>query len=224
MTKRVNPLLALAGNLILDTIFKREAQQQASYTVPELADVPPVQILKHKDGAVVLILGMRETGKTTAAMRLAEIIDRPTYAVSPEQTPPKWIYELKIEQLADLPPPKSTLLMDDLPAYMSSKDYGDVFVRNVERIIPVCRHKRKMILIFCSQTSGQADKWCMNADLILLKPPDLLFEDTERGAVAKLYKNVIPIFDKMSDTQMRKHIFVLSRTWKGLCRVNLPGL
>ena len=224
-TKRIHPLVAILGNAILD---KFGAQPQSSFRgngsgVPELVDIPTIQRLKRKQGAVVLILGKRESGKTVLAQRLAQILERPTYAVSPEQRTPDWIQELKLEEIAQRPPPYSTLILDDIPAYFSSRDYTNPLVRIVEQLIPVVRHRRRIILIFSSQSSGQSDKWCMDADLVLMKPLNFLYPETERGAVKKLADKVMPIFAEMSEYQQKRHCYIFSDGYVGLARIQHPS-
>ena len=216
MSKKVNPWLAFAINALLGQ--KKEEQGD----VPELGEVPAILTLRKKEGAVVVILGRRESGKTILSQRLAEVIGRPTYAVSPEQTPPQWIKELRLEELSEKPPPYSTLVLDDLPAYMGSRDYQDAFVQQVEKLIPVCRHRRKLILVFSSQTSGQADKWCMDADLILMKSMGWLYPEIERPTVKKLADKVMPTFRQMSDLQQKKHCYIFSDGYVGMARIDLP--
>jgi energy-coupling factor transporter ATP-binding protein EcfA2 len=221
---KTNPAIAFIANLFLEKYVQEQQSPPQASDIPELAQVPAIQKLKNKHGAVVLIIGRRESGKTILAQRLAEIIGRPVYAVSPEQTPPSWITELRLEQLSESPPPFSTLILDDIPAYMSSRDYNDSFVNVVEKLIPMVRHKRKLILIFNTQTSGQADRWIMDADLLLIKSPNLLFMETERPAVARIYKSVMPIFQQMTDQQQKRHAFLLAQDYRELVRINLPGV
>jgi len=197
-------------------------KEEAKPQIPELAEVAPIIRLKHKEGAVVDVIGRRESGKTIASRRIAEIIGRPTYAVSPEEKQPSWITELKLEELSDRPPAMSTLILDDLPVYMGSRDYQDSLVQVIERLIPVVRHRRKLILIFSSQSSAQSDKYILDADIVLLKPANLLFSDLERPGVAKLYKQVMPAYNEMNEYQQKRHIFIFSQSWKGLVRVDLP--
>ena len=223
-TKRINPLLCLVGNAILD---KFGLQPNSSFRgngsgVPELVDIPTIRRLKRKQGAVVLILGKRESGKTVLAQRLAQILERPTYAVSPEQKTPDWIQELRLDEISQRPPPYSTLICDDLPAYMSSRDYLNPLIRTIEQLIPVVRHRRKIILIFSSQSSGQADKWTMDADLVLIKPLNWLYAETERGAVKKLADKVMPIFAEMSEYQQKRHCYIFSDGYVGLARIDKP--
>ena len=216
-----NPLLSFGIKLLLNALEQKD--QQAKGGVPELGEVGAVKGLKQKEGSVVLLLGKRESGKTICAQRLAQVLARPTYAISPEQKPPDWIEEIKLEQIAELPPPYSTLICDDLPAYMGSRDYTDSWVQMIERIIPTVRHRRKLHLIFVSQTSGQADKWALNADLVIMKPMGWLYAETERSAVKRLADKVMPIFRQMTDSQQKKQAYLFSDSWQGLVRINLPG-
>ena len=220
---KTHPLMALALNLALQKFFPPVAQEQPQVdAIPELADIPPVRQLKHKEGAVVLVLGRRESGKTILSQRLAQIIGRPTFAISPEQKPPPWITELKLEELTHEPPPWSTLLCDDLPAYLSSHDYSNALAKTLEHLIPVCRHRRKLCLVFLTQSAAMSDKYVLDSDLIFFKPLNLLFQDLERPAVARLYKAIGPLFDRMTEAERRRHAFLLSPDWRGLVRINLP--
>lgn len=217
---RRNPIVSLLGNAILDYFQVKEETKPQPNAVPELGDIKAITDFRHEEGAVALILGRRKSGKTICAYRLAEIIGRPTYAISPEEKPPDWIEEISLEKLEDMPPPWSTLIMDDLPTYASQRDYTDPSVRALERLIPVVRKRRKIILIFSSQASSLSDRYVTDAELNFLKPKNLLLP--ERPEVARLYKEVMPIFDSMSVRQNQRHVFLWSQAWRGLARVNLP--
>ena len=217
---RQNFLLNLGLKLLLNSLEQKEKPKNS---VPELASIPIIQGLKQKEGVVILILGRRESGKTVLSQRLAEIIGKPAYAVSPEQKLPGWITELKLEQLNEEPPPYSTLLLDDLPVYASQRDYNSRYVQTLERLIPVCRHKRKLVLCFASQSAALSDRYVMDSDIVIFKQLSILFQDLERPSVAKLYKQIEPVFARMSETELRKHCYIFSHTWRGLARVNLPN-
>ncbi|MFH1486828.1 MAG: hypothetical protein ABIH46_12225 [Chloroflexota bacterium] len=219
MAGKVHPLIALAVNTLLP---ESRTTVSAFSEYPEVGEVSPVRGLRHKDGAVVFILGRRESGKTVLAYRLAEILGRPVYAVTPEQRSPRGVTELELADLDTEPPPGSTLILDDLPAYMGGHDYNNPYVRTVERLIPVVRHRRKLHLIFISQSSALSDRHVLTADIVMLKTPSILYLETERPQVARLYKKVEPLFDEMSDLRKRKMVYVLSETWKGMAEVNLP--
>lgn len=215
---KVHPAVALVANIFLSRLGVSSPTREAS-KYPEIAEVHSITKLQHKDGAVVLILGRRESGKTVLAQRIAEVIGRPTYCVSPEQAPPHWIKELQLEQLAEQPPPYSTVILDDLPVYASQHSYTDPYVRILEQLIPVVRHRRKLILVFCSQSSSLSDRYVMDADAIFLKSPNILFSDMERPSVVKLYKRALPAFSKMSEMQLKRHAYLVSQDEEMLVRV-----
>jgi len=204
-------------------LFGKDKGEEEKPQIPELGEIAPIIKLRHKDGSVILVIGRRGIGKTVTILRLAEIIGKPTYAIFPEQTPPSWVTELKLEQLDTEPPPYSTLLCDDLPVYMGSRDYYNILVQQLEKLIPMVRHKRKLTLIFSSQSSAQSDKYVLDSDLVLLKPANLLFADLERSSVSKLYRQIMPIYDRMSEYQQKRHIFVFAQDYKGLVRIDLPS-
>ena len=177
--------------------------------------------LKRKDGAVILILGKRESGKTILSQRLAEFLGRTTYAVTPNQRPPAWVNEIKLDDIEEIPP-NSTILLDDLPVYMSARDYNEALVRNVERLIPVTRHK-KIMLIFISQTSGFADRWVMDADAIFLKQSSILYADIERPAVKKLMDKAKPYFEGKSEEWAKRHCYLVTDSWEGVLEIKKVG-
>ncbi len=138
MSRRVNPLLAFGANLVLESLGLSGTQaptdsDEASSGEPEIGDTKSISTLRQKAGSVTVLIGRRESGKTVLGYRIAELLGRPIYSVSPEQTPPKGVGELDLEQLDEEPPPYSTLFLDDLPAYMGTHDYSNKFVRVVEK-------------------------------------------------------------------------------------------
>ena len=200
-------------------LLRQQPQSKVQYQVVSEKDKALLS-LKKKEGAVIVILGARGSGKTELAYRLAEFIGKPTYAVSPEQKPhPQFITRIKLEEVEELVPPNSTLIADDVPAYMSSRDYFDNLVRTLEKIIPMVRHERKLHLIFCSQSASQADKYILDADAAFIKPSSVFFEDLERPGVKKLYRLANPYFDGKSEDWVRHHSFFISREWQGIIEV-----
>jgi len=210
--------------------FKQQPQQQ----VTELSQKDVALInLKQKPGAVTVVLGSRDTGKTELCYRLAEFLDRPTFAVSPQQKPPNWITWIReINDIFTKVPPDSTLLLDDLPAYMSNKDYAEAFARSVEKVIPMVRHDPmppdfpigRCQLIFSSQSAAQADRYILDCDMAFLKPLGLLMPDIERPNIARIYKSMVdPEFEGKDDFFIKTHAFMVSRTYKGLITFKKVG-
>ena len=198
--------------------FQKQEQQKPT-TVLDTKDAALIN-LRNKDGAVVLILGKRESGKTILSHRLAEFLGRPTYAITPNQHPPQGIKEIKLEEIETVPP-NSTLILDDLPVYMSSRDYTEKFARSVEKLIPIVRHK-KIMLIFISQTSGFADRWVMDADAIFIKQMSLLYAELERPAVKKLMDKAAPYFEGKSDMWTKRHCYLVTDSWEGVLLISMP--
>lgn len=222
-----NPLvkvgLNLLGNLLLDA-YQAQPEPEREPEPPELAEIPDIQKIVRKPGGVILILGARDTGKTVLSLRLAEIINKPIYCIWPEQNPPKGVISITTSEIDSLPPNGSTLLLDDIPVTMSSRDYHRRFSQTVERLIPVVRHKRQMHLIFSSQASSMADRYVLDADLVFLKRANKLLGSLERPAVIKLYRQVSPLFDQMSERQQQRHVFIYSQNFTGIARVGWPSL
>lgn len=177
--------------------------------------------LKQKAGCVVVIIGRRESGKTILSARLAEFFARPTYIITPSAKPLNWMIAIKPQEL-DTVPPRSTVILDDVPVYMSSRDYQNHTVKNIEKIIPVVRHKG-LVLIFISQTSGFADRWVMDADAVFVKQPSLLYADTERSAVKKIMDRAMPSFENKDDYWVRRHAYMVTDIWEGVLEVGMPG-
>ncbi len=181
--------------------------------------------VKNKMGSVTVLLGSRDTGKTELAYRLAEFLGRQVFAVSPQQKPPSWITRVSLDDLLTKIPSNSTLIMDDLPAYMNNRSYNDALVQMIERIIPMVRHEPnppdfpigKVHLIFASQSAAQADRYILDCDLAFFKPLGLLLSDVERPGIARIYKlQVDPLFEGKDDNYIHEHAFMMSRTFKGM--------
>lgn len=200
--------------------FLRRNQPQKPGIVLTEKDVALIE-LRQKEGAVIVILGTRGTGKTELAYRLAEFIDKPIYAVSPEQNPrPDFIQRIKLEEINTIPP-GSTLILDDAPTYISSRDYHEALVREVEKIIPVVRHEKKLHLIVISQSGSFIDKWTLDAEAVFLKPPSILIMDVERPGIRKIYQVANQYFEGQNSDWVRRHAFMVTPTWRGIIEVKM---
>lgn len=201
----------------------RQNPQQSQHPMTTLTgkDVALIN-LRNKDGAVIVILGTRGTGKSQLAYRLAEFLDKPIYAISPEQNPPPFIKRIKLQEIDELVPSDSTIIADDLPAYASNRDYNETLVRQLERLIPMCRHEKKLHLIFCSQSAAQADKYILDCDMAFLKPLGLLYDDLERANIRRIYRNYVdPVFDGKSEDFIVRHAYMLSRSYRGIIEIKM---
>ncbi len=201
---------------------QNQPQQSGSVTTVRVLSArnSALASVKAKEGSVTVSIGGRDSGKTTLAYRLAEYFGRPTYAVTPEQAPPSWVKRLQPDEILDMLAPNSTLICDDLPAWASNRDYNETFVRELERMIPMVRHEKKVHLIFCTQSAAQADKYILDCDLAFFKPLGLLMGGQERPSVDKIYKEKVnQYFQGKDDMFVKKHAYMLSRSYEGLISI-----
>lgn len=205
--------------LRLAPLFLRQKQPLKPETVLNEKDVALIE-LRQKDGAVIVVLGTRGTGKTELAYRLAEFLGKPVFAISPEQVPhPDFITLIKPEEINERVPPNSTLILDDVPTFMSNRDYHDSLVREIEKIIPMVRHQRKLHMIFCSQSGSIADRYILDADCAFLKPGSIFLEDLERPGIKKWYQEANQFFQNKDMEWVRRHAFMVTPTFKGIIEI-----
>jgi hypothetical protein len=219
-----------AGLAGLQDIFAQIFGRDVRYQVPnnDDGDAPnpertaALEEVKRKDGSVSLWLGGRESGKTVGAHREAEFLGRPTYAVCPEERPPSWITPVLLSAIDKLPS-RITLILDDIPAYMSNRDYTNQLVQTVERIIPMVRHRRKWHLIFNTQATSQADKCILMCDIAFCKPLGILMEDAERPNIRRVYRSLVnPYFEHRTADFIRRHAYMISQTYRGGIGIKKP--
>jgi hypothetical protein len=198
-----------------NVVFRGYTGHYGSDTADNPARLAALEEVKRKDGSVSVLIGTRETGKSLMAQREAEFFGRDVYAVSPEQAPPSWIHRVQLKDIAKLPH-RITLIVEDMPAQMGNRDYNDELVHQIETLIPMCRHEKKVHFIFITQSSAQADKYILDCDLAFFKPQGILMGDVERPGIKKIYdKYVNPYFEGQSQDWMHKHAFMVSRTYLG---------
>lgn len=209
-------LLSLGLKYLVPMILgQSDSEMKTAYRTLSQKDIALMNVRK-KDGSVTVILGSRETGCTELAYRWAEVLNRRTYAVSPEQRPPSWMEWITLAELDEKVEPWSTVIFDDLPAYASNRDYNNQLVRELERLVPLCRHEKKIHMIFRSQSAAQADKYILDCDLALFKPLGLLMEDVERPNIRRIFKTEVnPYFEGRSEFWMKRHAWMRSRTYVG---------
>jgi hypothetical protein len=153
---------------------------------------------------------------TTLSYVVAKALGRPTYAISPQQTPPPWITPITLNQIWTKLPSRCTLILDDMPAYASNRDYTNELVKNLERLVPMVRHEPhppewpvgEIQLIFSSQSAAQADKYMLDCDCVFFKPLGLLYEDYERQNIKRIYRDYVNAYFNGKD-----HDWVLHHAW-----------
>ena len=169
---------------------------------------------------MITLIGRPTSGKTWLARRLAEVIGRPTYAISPHEIPPRWIKRLDFADILTSPPPGSTLILDDILTYMSAKMWRQQFIQEVEKMFPTARHERKLTLILCTQVTSLMDKYGLRADVICAKPPDLAYADTERPGVKRMYDRIAPVWEGRTEYWIHRHCYMITHDWEGVVRIN----
>lgn len=153
---------------------------------------------------------------TTLSYVVAKMLGRPTYAISPQQTPPPWITPITLSQIWTKLPSRCTLILDDMPAYASNRDYTNELVKNLERLVPMVRHEPhppewpvgEIQLIFSSQSAAQADKYMLDCDCVFFKPLGLLYEDYERQNIKRIYRDYVNAY-----FNEKSHDWILHHAW-----------
>lgn len=228
-----DPLMRAGLNYIAREAIKQynpgtEEQPASSQraVMPEIGEIPDLLRLKSMDGGVITLVGRPYTGKTVCAARVAEIMARPTYAVSPHETPPHWITPLDFPDIVDSSklPRGSTLILDDILSYMTSKDYRDPLVREVEKIFPTARHERGLMLIVCTQVTSLMDKYGLRADALVCKPPDLVYGAVERPAIKRMFDALSGVWQDRPEPWIHRHAYFVGHSWQGVVRVRMPGV
>lgn len=210
-------------SFIADALLPGTLRQMSG---PTIADVTlrerAMRDVKAKDGSVTVLIGTRDSGKTNLISRIAQFFHRPTYCVFPEQMPPSWATRISLSDALNphIVPPHSTVAFDDMPVTAGNRSYNDALVQTLERLIPMVRHERKLHLIFSTQSTAQADRYILDADMAFLKPLGILMADVERPFISRIYrKEVDPLFNGKTDWWVRRHAYMYSRLWKGLITV-----
>ena len=204
--------LQLLGEVVLPQLAGNQTAPDEVVNTPYRVLSSKDQVLLHLrdkiDGGVIINIGTRFMGKSELSLREAEFLAQPTYGVCPEQCPPPWVKRITLKQLWDVPP-KSTVIIDDLPTQASNRDYLNVLVQELEKLVPMVRHERKLKLIFNTQSGIQADKYVLDCDALFLKPLGILVED--RPKIAKIYKEEVdPYFAGKSIDFCQRHAYMIS--------------
>jgi len=181
--------------------------------------------IKKKKGAVIVIVGATGTGKTELAYRLAQFIDKPTFAIAPDpkHPHPDFIKPIGLEDVNDIVPTMSTVIYDDIPVYAGNRSYSDALVQQLDKDIPMVEHPALFRhIIFITQSMSIADRHIMQCHLAFFKPGALLADDLERPGIRLIYKRYVdPFFDNKSDEFIKKHAAMYSRSYKGLIYVKM---
>jgi len=186
-------------------------------------------IIKGEYG-VITILGARDSGKTTAAVNVAEArqqaLQTPIYFVNyPAHLAPNHITPVHGDQMIFLMEQAefgSTIIIDDASLIVNSKrgmmGSGIAF----ENLINTIAH-RGILLIITVQDSSDLNKAGLRADAYLLKPPERMFLETERPRMRLISEEALKAFETIPQEEWKKNIFVwVDSDRKGLVAYSKP--
>ena len=172
-------------------------------------------ILTNRAGSVIPVIGMRHTGKTTFCVAEAEIIQQSTHCAiifpgyPPEKAPENIIAvpEEKIHELMHGIPPGTVIILDDASRFINSKrtmsDRGIEF----ENWINAMAHQG-VHLFLNVQDSSDLHKASLRSDVMVFKPPERMFEGSERRAMRPLIRRAMEEFKKLPKSQWVSHAWL----------------
>ena len=170
-----------------------------------------------RDGIILPIIGARDFGKTTCAIVIAEHIQRkkggstmiyfPGY---PQNYAPPHIVALPISaipQLMDSVEPGAIVIFDDayrfFSSYRTQSNTGLMFQDWVNGIA-----HQGVTIILTVQDSSDLHKAGLRADAFMFKPPERMFEGSERPQMRPIVKRVSEAFDSIPRADWVKHAFI----------------
>ena len=179
---------------------------------------------------MITVVGRRDTGKTSFCVAIAEIrqhylggqIYFPGY---PSEFAPPHITAVPLENvLAVLQkiPPGSQVILDDMGRIFNSKrtmtDKGLAY----EGAINELAHHDVMVHN-SAQDSSDIHKASLRANVLALKPPEMMFSGSERQAMRSIVDRAAAAFKQLSEKDILSHIYL----WRdpernGLIRYNRP--
>jgi len=197
-----------------------------------------LQRLKAAEGAVILIVGAIETGKTVLALKLAQYLESPTLMVTPFEKPPSWIKKVEFDHVTKWItekdyyhlPPGCVLVLDDLPAYASIRKLGTTEMNAMESIVPVVRHwgedegfeQKGIKIVFITQTTGFVDKYFGQGSTVFYKPLPIFYADTERGASKKMADRAMEFFRQFNEEEQKRYAWMVTQRFEGPITIAMP--
>lgn len=167
------------------------------------------------DGIVVPVIGARDTGKTTAQIVIAEHIQRranvPIYFIGyPERLAPPHITPVPIRSLSNVlnnAESGSVIILDDAYRFFSSKRTMTRGGLEFEDWINSAAHSGHRLLISV-QDSSDLHKAGLRADVFVFKPPERMFEGSERSQMRPIVKRALQAFDGIPRADWVKHAWL----------------
>ena len=171
--------------------------------------------LTNRAGSVVAVVGKRHSGKTNLCVTLAEYIQNQTgspiyFPGYPQDMAPRHIEVMPTAQIGSLLEsiqPGAVLILDDASTVFNSKRTMSAVGLEFEAWINTVAH-RGVHLFLNAQDSADVHKAGLRADLLMFKPPERMFEGSERRAMRPLVQRAVEEFKRMPESEWVKHAWV----------------
>lgn len=191
--------------------------------------------LKKDSWGVHLVIGKSGGGKTALCVRMAEFLNRPTYAINMLKTP-EWIdplvkirihedengnylgatfiYPDGTELKADK---HCTVIIDDAANILeSNKMYEDVN-STIKKLAFISRHLDIAFFVNVQDSSSLNKQVVGQARVAWFKEPALFQFGTDRDFIAKLVEEEVkPFFDSLPKTLRKKYTYIYCADFKGV--------
>lgn len=173
--------------------------------------------LLNERGGLVQVIGKRHSGKTSLCVSLAEWVqghtDSPIYFPGyPKQMLPRdgHIISVPINRIGELMDrclPGDIIILDDASNMFNSKrtmaDTGLFF----ESFVNTIAHRAPLVFIN-TQDSSDLHKASLRADIMVMKPPERMYEGSERRAMRPIIKRAVAEFAKIPKREIISHAWV----------------
>ena len=173
--------------------------------------------LTNRAGGVYPVIGRRHSGKSTFCVAMAEYIQGQTncpiyFPGYPKNKAPHHIIpvaEAKMQEVMANAPPGAVLILDDASRWgsMSSRRYMSDEAIDFENWINKMAHMGIHCFINVQDSSG-LHKAGLRADVLCIKPPERMFEGSERKAMRPLIKQAVAEFARLPKSQWVSHIWI----------------
>lgn len=183
-----------------------------------------MDIITHPN--VVLIMGMRNSGKTALAFLLIEDLHNrtniPVYVLNfPEDKRhllPKWINFA--DDIRDVPE-NSIVLMDEASHALHSLKWRKNDTIIMQKFLGISR-QRKLTVIFVSHVARKfAINILLEIDVLFAKEPSLFHSKFERYEIRGILKEVYDAFQDISRENRQRYSYVYSKDYLGLVQSGL---
>lgn len=172
------------------------------------------QILE-SDGRVIPVVGARDTGKSTAAVVMAEYIQqkkksRIFFIGYPQDLAPSHIIPVPVQamwKIMDLTQPGDVVILDDAYRWFNSKRTGSHAGLMFEDWVNGIAHVGSTMIITVQDTSDLV-KSGLRADVFVFKPPERMFEGSERPQMRPIVRMAKLAFDQIPMSDWVKYAFL----------------